>query len=321
MTNRMRAARGKLTIATAVGALASLIAIGPASGRGPVPVYEPGDIIVADSGNDAIKSVDPGTGASATISSNGSFTFPADITFAEDGDIFVVDRDAFDNKGGVIRVDGETAVQSPVTSNSISDAAGGKELLSNPIALDRKGDSLYVTDFARPRKVIKVDIATGKQSLAFKGQPLNGPFGIIAAGLKKPLVSDAGAYKHGAVVEINPKKGTQKTISKDGKFTFPQALALWDDNHVLVTDTDNANVPGQVFSVNLSNGKQEVVSENGPMDSPGGIALMDQDTAVVSHYLTLSTQGGIYTVDLNTGAQTPLSLSGFSNPLGVRVAP
>jgi sugar lactone lactonase YvrE len=195
MTNRMRVARGRGLIAMSVATLAALAVILPASGRGAPPFFDSGDIIVADSWNDAIKAVDPVTGTATPISNGGDFVFPADVAFADDGDILVVDRDAFENKGGIIRVDSVTAIQTTVSSNAISEAAGGKRLFSNPIALDRKQDSLFVTDFHKD-KVIKVD-ATGKQSLVSKGGDLNASFGIVAAGLAKPLVSHAGAYGRG----------------------------------------------------------------------------------------------------------------------------
>lgn len=321
MTNQMRAARGKGLIAMSVAALAVLAVLLPASGRGAPPFFDSGDIIVADSGHQAIKAVDPVTGAATPVSSGGSFVFPADVTFADDGDILVVDRDAFDNKGGIIRVDSVTATQTTVTNNAVSDAAGGKQLFSNPIALDRKNDSLFVTDFARPRKVIKVDIATGKQSLITKGEPLNSPFGIVAAGVAKPLVSDAGAYKHGGVIEINPKSGKQTEVSSDGKFTFPQDLVLEDSNHALVTDTDKFDEPGALFRVDLRSGAQKTIVRDGLLQSPGGIALLDDQTVAIAEYQTLSSSGSIYRVDLETGDQTPLNSTDLLNPVGIRIAP
>ena len=321
MTNQMRAARGRGLFVMLVATLAALAVILPASGQGAPPYFDSGDIIVADSGHDAIKAIDPVTGAASLVTNSGYFVFPADVTFADDGDIFVVDRDAFDNKGGVIRVDSVSAVQTPVSSNAISDAAGGKQLFSNPIALDRKGNSLLVTDFHRPRKVIKVDIATGEQSLIAKGEPLNAPFGIVAEGVSKPLVVDAGAYKHGGIIEVNPNSGKLTKVSADGKFTFPQDLVLEDSHHALVTDTDKFNQPGALFRVDLRSGAQKTIVRGESLQQPGGIALLDDQTVAIAEYQTLSTSGSIYKVDLETGDQTPLNSTDLLNPLGIGIAP
>lgn len=316
MTNKIRAARGKLPIATAVAVAASLVVIVPASGRGPVPAYDPGDIIVADSGNDAIKTVDPGTGAATPVSSGGSFVFPADVTFDENGDILVVDRDAYDNKGAIIRIDRTTAAQSTVTNNDVSEEAGGKRLLSNPISLDRKGGSVYVTDFHKPPKVIKVDIETGEQSLVSKDKLFHFPGDIVAGGLKKPLVADADE----GVIEVNPKTGKLSRLSKGGK--FPQGIGLLDEDNVLVVDPDKFDVPGAVFEVNVHNGNQEELARGGPLASPLGVAAAGTDTAYVTDTQAPAfPTGGLYRVDLETGGQTLVNGSAFNNPLGLGIAP
>jgi hypothetical protein len=326
MTNQMRGAWGKGLITISVAAVAALALIVPGSGQGAAKAVASGDIIVADSLHKAIKAVDPVTGAASTVSINGSFELPTDVAFADDGDILVAERDgdAFVNKGGIIRVDPDTGTQTTVSSNAVSDAAGGKQLFSNPIALDRKDDKLFVTDFAPTSqggdKVIKVDIETGKQSLVAKKGELGFPGGIVAAGVAKPLVSDEGAYNKGGIIEVNPNSGKQTKVSANGKFRSPQMLALFGSNSVLVTNVDQYQVPGRIIEVDLQSGDQEIVSAGG-IDQPGGIAVIDDDTAVVGDYLSPITDGGLYRVDLDTGNQTPLNVTDLKNPLGMRVAP
>jgi hypothetical protein len=318
VTSHMRASRATGFIAMSVAALAAVAVSVPGSSRAGIDAFDPGDIIVADSGHDAIKAVDPVTGVATPVSTGGSFVFPADVAFADDGDILVVDRDAFDAKGGIIRVDSVTAAQTTVSNNAISDAAGGKELLSNPIALDRKGGSLYVADFHRPQKVIKVNIETGKQSLVSQGKKLHSPFGIVAADVAKPLVADADA----GVIEVNPKSGKQSVVSSGGKFKFPSAIALMEPNAALVADPDKFDEPGAIFKVDLRNGHQKTLARGGPLANPVGVALIDDQTAAVSDTAAPTfPAGGIYRVDLETGDQTLLNGTDFSNPLGVRVAP
>lgn len=318
MTNQMRPARGRGLIAMLVATLAALAVIAPGSGRGAAPYFDSGDIIVADSNHDAIKAVDPVSGAATLVSSGGSFVFPADVTFANDGDILVVDRDAFGGKGGIIRIDSVTAAQTTVSNNAVSDAAGGKQLFSNPIALDLKGGSVFVTDFHRPQKVIKVGIDNGKQSLVSEGQKLRSPSGIVAADIARPLVSDADA----GVIEINPKSGKQSVVSSDGKFKFPSAITLLGSNSALVVDPDTFQRPGAIFKVNLRSGDQKTLVRGGQLQNPVGIALLDNHTAAVTDTAAPTfPAGGLYRVDLETGDQTLLNGTDLSNPLGIRVAP
>ena len=322
MTKQMHAARGRSLIATSIAAVAALAAIVPASGHGGTNVYEPGDIIVADPGvginpsHKAIKAVDPVTGAASTVSSFGMLVFPADVAFADDGDILVVDRDAFDAKGGIIRIDSATATQTAVSNNEISQAAGGKTLFSNPIALDRKGRSLYVTDFHKPPKVIKVNIETGKQSLVSDDKLFHFPAGIVAGGLKNPLVADSDE----GVLEVNAKTGKLSKLSSGGK--APQAISMLDDDNALVADPDRFDEPGAIFRVNVHTGHQKELARGGPLANPIGVGAIDAHTAAVTDTSAPTfPAGGLYRVDLDTGDQTLLNGSDFSNPLGVRVAP
>jgi hypothetical protein len=326
MSKRTRVVRGTGLIGGALAALAGIAAILPGSGQGAkgVNVYEPGDIIVADSVHQTVKAVDPVTGAATQIT-NAAFAFPADVAFADDGDIFVVDRDAFGGKGGIRRLESTTGAQTAVTSNSISAAVGGGELMRNPVGLDRKGDSLFVTDYSPPRKVIEVDIATGKQTLVTKAGALDSPFDIVSAEGAKLYVSDASAFHdnrgRGAVIEVNANTGRQKALSRKGKFVFPQGLTLFGSNSVLVTDSNTFQKPGAVFKVNLETGAQKTLARGGPLANPSGIALIDSDTAAVADYFAPSGTGGLYTVDLDTGDQTLLNGTDLSNPSGIIVAP
>jgi hypothetical protein len=337
MTKKILAARGRGTLAGLTVAVVALVAAVPGSGHG-VSVYDPGDIIVADAGTQfapahEIEAVDPGTGAVSHASSGGSFVFPADVTFADDGDLLVVDRDAFAGElGGIIRVDSETAAQTLVSNNAISQAAGGKELFEDPIALDRKGDTLYVADFGKPQpkpKVITVDIATGKQSLLSQGGAFNDPFSSVAAGVRNPLVADAGAYGgHGGVIEINHKTGKQSKVSSGGDFKNPQTLVLDDPGSAIVADAGSFNFQGAIFRVDLKTGHQKLLMKGKHGFNPGGgIALLGGNAAAVSDCCSpwpnppSPPAGSLHRVNLKTGHDTVLNSTDFYNPLGIRVAP
>ena len=228
MSKRMRVNRGWGLITMSVAAIAALAAIVPGSGQGArgVNIYDPGDIIVADSVHQTVKAVDPVTGAASQIT-NAAFAAPYDVTFADDGDIFVVDRDAFGGTGGIRRLESTTGAQTAVTSNSLSAASrrqgADEESRSRSIARGTRSSSPTTR---LPRKIIEVDIATGKQSLVTKAGALQSPFGIIDADGPNLLVSDASAFhnnnERGAVIEVNANTGKQAAVSRQGKFVFPR---------------------------------------------------------------------------------------------------
>lgn len=319
MTNTMHIRRRTGLIAMSVVALVGLAVILPSSGQGRGTIYDSGDIIVADQGHQQIKAIDPVTGA-ATAIGNATWAFPADLTFADDGDFFVVDTDAFGGPGGIRRIDSVTGNQTAISSNLLSDQNGGDRLFKHPISIDRKGDKLYVADYHPPRKIIEVDIATGKQTLVTKAGEMATPLSIAVGEGHSLYVADAGGPGPGRILEINSRTGKQTIVSRKDKFGFPQTLALQGSHTALVTDSDLPR-PGRLFSVNLNNGKQTVIAKGPPMKTAGGLTLIDNDTAAVTEYLDQSTNGAIYLVDLNTGDQTLLNGTDVNNPLGLRVAP
>ena len=182
---------GGLTLALGVAVIA-----GPSSSQAGPTLWNPGDIIVADEGDNRIEAVNPETGANVPVATGGNLDFPAGITFDADDNLLVVDRDAFANDdGGVIRIDNTTGLQTIVSNNAISDAAGGVQRFADPIAIDRKGNFAYVTDYGgKPSRVVKVNLTTGKQSLLSGGKNIGDPLGIDT-GLSKALVPTPAAAR------------------------------------------------------------------------------------------------------------------------------
>lgn len=326
MNVKTRAGRIRGALAGFAFAAGLAIAFAPSSGQAAPTLWKSGDIIVADSSDAQIETVDPATGVSTPISSGFTFRFPSDVTFDANGDILVVDRDAYVGPGAIIRVD-SSGTQTFVSSNAISADAGGKELFSDPISLDRKGSSLYVTDFGgKPKRVIKVDIATGKQSLVTKGENIGGPFGIDVDG-NKLIVADAGGRKsdlgtRGGIVEVNPGSGKQKVISSHGIFEGPSDVVVEDNDSLLVIDPGAFDFTGALFRVNRRTGAQKTILKNSDISNVSGIALAGANTAYVSGALRPSvTNGQLFSVNLRTGKETLINGSSFNNPLGITVAP
>lgn len=324
MTGTARKGKGKL-IAGLTFALGAALIAGPSSSQAGLTVWNPGDVIVADSLDQEVEAVNPETGAHTPISTGGNFVFPAGVTFDGDGNILVVDRDAFAGEdGGVIRIDKTTGAQTVVSNNAISDAAGGQQRFADPIAIDSKGNFAYVTDYGgKPSRVIKVNLTTGKATLLSGGKNIGDPLGIDT-GLSKALVADAGSSKSnlrlsGGLVQVDLDSGKQKVIA--GKGDFPDIEDLGDvDTEIkdtaIVIDSGAFNYTGAMFRVDLDKGKAKTIFKSSGI-IPAALAVADKQTA----YITRVFPASVYEVDLKTGDQTLLNGTGFDNPLGLDIAP
>ncbi|MDX6586116.1 MAG: hypothetical protein QOI31_589 [Solirubrobacterales bacterium] len=323
MTGTARKGKGKL-IAGLVFALGVAVIWGPSTSQGAPAFWNSGDIIVADSLDQQVEAVNPETGVKVPVSTGGNFVFPAGIAFDGDGNILVVDRDAFGDDGGVIRIDKITGAQSVVSNNAISDAAGGEERFADPIAIDCKGNNAYVTDFGgKPSRVVKVNLTTGKQSLLSGGKNIGDPLGIDT-GLSNALVADAGSSKsnlrlRGGLIQVDLSSGKQKVIA--GKGDFPDLEDLGDvdsesKHSAVVIDSGAFNYTGAMFRVDLDTGKAKTIFKSSGV-VPAGLAVANKQTA----YVTRVFPAELYEVNLKNGDLTLVNGSGFDNPLGLGIAP
>jgi hypothetical protein len=160
-----------------------------------VAIAADGAVLVADrgpaNGPGAVLRVDPKTGARSLVSANNApaggpaLVDPTGLALAANGDILVVDPNAFGGTGGVIRVDPATGARSAVSSNAFS--PGGPSF-ANPggIAVAANGDIL-VTDLgsgAGSGSVIRVNPATGARStLSSNAAPSGEPGFELPSGL------------------------------------------------------------------------------------------------------------------------------------------
>ena len=323
MTGTARVQKRKL-IAGLMFALGVAVVAGPSTGQAGPSFWDSGDVIVADQADSQVEAVNPETGAKTPVSTGGNLVSPFGIAFDGDNNILVVDRDAFGGDGGVIRINQSNGSQTVVSNNAISAAAGGQERFADPVAIDRKGNNAYVTDYGgKPSRVIKVNLTTGKQSLLSGGKKIGDPLGIDT-GLSKALVADAGSRKSdlrlsGGLIEVDLQSGKQKVIA--GKGDFPDVEDLGDvdsedRNSAIVIDSGAFNYTGAMFRVNLDTGKAKTIFKSSGI-IPAGLVVADRDTAYVTRVFPAS----LYEVDLKTGDLTLVNGSGFNNPLGIDIAP
>jgi sugar lactone lactonase YvrE len=135
------------------------------------------------------------------------------------GDILVVDI-----LMGVIRIDPATGAQTVVTTggylNSISNSAGG-------IALEANGQILVIDiEIAMPDGssvpgIVRVDPATGLQSLVTTGDLLYTPFDIAVEANGQIVVTDRAG-----IIRVDPVTGAQTLVTSGGNLSGPRGITV-----------------------------------------------------------------------------------------------
>jgi hypothetical protein len=240
----------------------------------------------------------------------------------------------------------------PVTGalEEISRNGGQGNLFEHPydIAVAPGGGSLYVVDMgafaqgptpAADGRVIRVDPATGAQSLVSQGGELVDPAGIAVAPDGTLFVVEnvgVGPAQNPAVVRIDPASGAQSVLTRGGNLCYPFGIAIEPSGNLIVTDfgdlvggTNPIDCPqdfGSVVRVNPA-GAQQILSFNdvpnpgnllrgvfGAAIEPGGGVLVVNQTGAQAAVAAINPQNGSQT------AVTPNSSPADAFELPQRVA-
>jgi hypothetical protein len=272
------------------------------------------------------------TGTQTTVSSGGSFVNPTDIAIAANGDLFVVDTDAFGGPcpggcGGIIRVNPLTGAQTTVSSGGSFDHPEG-------IAIAANGD-LFVVDAEAfgGGAVIRVNPLTGAQTTVSSGGSFVFPERIAIAANGDLIVVDPEAFGGpcpggcGGVIRVDPVTGAQTTVSSGGSFSDPVGVAIAPNGDILVVDSGAFGGPGGIIRVDPVTGAQTTVSSAGSFFTPAGIAIAANGDFLVADADAFGGPcpngcGGVIRVDPVTGAQTTVSSGGsFFDPVGIAIVP
>jgi large repetitive protein len=193
-----------------------------------------GDIVASDGnasagGTGLVIRIDPDSGARTTVSANGmpagapDFASPFGIAVEADGDIVVIDQDAFAGEAGLIRVDPGSGVRSTASSN----AAPGPYFVDPGwgIAVEADGQ-MVVTDSVEgtpPGGVFRVDPVSGRRTvLSANGAPAGGPDFVSPNGLAIEadgdilVVDDGVEVGDGKVIRVDPTSGARTLVSANG---------------------------------------------------------------------------------------------------------
>jgi hypothetical protein len=202
----------------------------------------------------------------------------------------VVTRDG-QQSAVLLRVNPATGALEEVSRNSSAQGT----LFRHPydVAVAPGAGSLYVVDMgefaegatpAADGRIIRIDPASGAQSVVSAGGELVDPAGIAVAPEGTLFVVEnvgLGPARDPAVVRIDPATGAQSVVTRGGNLCYPFGIALEPNGMLVVTDFGDLIVGGQtqidcpenfgaVYRVNPGTGAQSILSRN-QVPSPGNI--------------------------------------------------
>ena len=221
------------------------------------------------------------------------------------------------------------------------------------------GDIVYVDsgDAINGGFVMKVDAATGEESVISSGGFLSLPFDVVVAANGHIVVSDSGrligidpatrtqtliadnsqgtlgspygltlspnglivAANLQGVIVVDPSNGQIAPFASGGNLVNPLGVALDFNGDVYVL---NRSFPPQIVRINAQNGGQKIISKGGYFKSPQSIAI-DGDNLYVTDVATSDGNFGVgRVIQINTrsGKQRVVAEAGnLVGPVGIAV--
>ena len=187
----------------------------------------------------------------------------------------------------ILRADPASGALVVVSGNG---AQGSLFVRPYDLAASPRGDALYVADMgefeAADGRVIRVDPATGMQSLVASGGRLVDPSGIaVAPDGTLYVLENVGAAGDPEVLRVNPSTGAQAVVTSGDELCYPFGIAIEPAGSLVVADSgsvsggvDCENDAGAVVRVNAATGGQSIVSKRAEpwgllIDKPFGVAV------------------------------------------------
>jgi streptogramin lyase len=221
-------------------------------------------------------------------------------------------------------------------------SAGGELVDPSGIAVAPDGTLFVVENVglgpARDPAVVRIDPATGAQTVVTRGGNLCYPFGIAVEPNGGLVVTDFGdlivggqaqidcPQNFGAVYRVNPGTGAQSVLSVN-QVPSPGNLlrgvfgaAVEPGGGILVVNQTGAQAA--VASLNPASGEQTAVTPNSSaadaFELPQRVAVLPDGNLLVADYALNDLEGGLVLVERSTGAARILRQGTlFNNPLGV----
>ena len=274
---------------------------------------EPGDILVTVPGSGTVIRVKPDTGAQDTLASGGDLVNPTDVAIAPNGDVLVVDREAFGGGGGVIRVD-------PADGSMTTFASGGSFVDPERLAVEANGDVLVVDVTAA--EVIRVDAVTHAQTTLADVVDPDSELGVPMTVAVEPdgniLIGDGDvpSIGHFGVVRVDPVTLDQSVITSSSSFPVGTTTVLDlvvhpDDGPVVARTFEITETSASILRFDSSTGEPVLVPPIAGGTLFGGLSVEADGS-----YVTTVPLSGVARVD-PSGAVVPFSA--IVAPFGLHV--
>jgi streptogramin lyase len=213
-----------------------------------------GHIVVVTDGGEVIHVV-PETGAQHVVHSSGKVY--QDIAVRPDGDYLVVNLPSA-TPSGLFVIDHDTGTATQLNT--------GTNFGDGPSGVVIGADGHYYVAELGARAMIRVDKATGAETLVSQGGHFLSPSGIALSGDGHLLVVDHGAD---AVIHVDPANGHQHLMSSGDQLKAPVDIAVDAKKKVLVVDM----VGDKLIRIEPSNGAQTVVAQGGLLAGIRSVAV------------------------------------------------
>ena len=239
------------------------------------------------------------------------FSDPSGLAFADDGTIFVADRQAF-GTGGLIAVNSDTGEQRKLSASSVATRPMGVAMASNGdviVAYLNAGDGLGA--------IARVDPGNGAHQFLAPLTTFVTPADVVVDSTGAVLVADADIQGFDSRIRRIDTAGvvTDPIVNEPpGAIYFGLAIAQNGDLFAV----SHGNGPGNKRLVRLRLGLPTSfpVSDDGLILAPFGVAVEPTGRVIV-----IDAVSGVIRIDPSSGAQEVVSSGGsFVQPLGIVVA-
>ncbi|MBI2906994.1 MAG: hypothetical protein HYX92_05000, partial [Chloroflexi bacterium] len=218
--------------------------------------------------------------------------------------------------GRVLKVDANTGAQTVIASGGYLDYA-------HAVALDAAGRIIVLQrsdSYNKPTSkgsIVRIDPATGAQSLVSSGGSFANPQGLAIDSAGNYIVADGEASGTGALIRVDPISGDQSIISSGGLVRSPSGVAVDAAGSLYLTSQSNASgaLPWLVLKVNPTNGQQTTYFSGNFQVWYGGLAIDSSGNLYIGE---IYYRNGIIKVAPGGASSTWLSSGGsFQDPWGV----
>ena len=265
-------------------------------------ILQPGDIVFADGGLDAVIRLDPTTLATNHIASINFTDATGGIAIGRNGDIYAMRQVlGFGAYAEFIRIDGQTGATNKLSNETFI-------YTGHRMKLSPDGQSLVVGGEAQNfiRGVFRVDLTTGHQSIIttnFTDSPdYERPWDVAFSPQGNMYVTD---FAYDNLLRFNADGSNRQHVSDGGLFQFIGGIDVGADGSIYIADR---NYHG-IIRVDPLNGTQTSVTTFGLLSNPSDIAVAPDGTLIVADAVA----DVVVRVDPATGQQTLLH-SGTPGP-------